>query len=57
VRSDRAFCYCEPEAVIRIGFERGPNEQIVINNDRSQASPYTGESMHPDEHETEEFDS
>jgi hypothetical protein len=38
----------------RIGFERGPNEQIVSNESPSQASPYTAESLHPDERDTED---
>jgi hypothetical protein len=38
-------------------FERGPNERIVINLSPSQASPYTGESLHPDERDTEDCDS
>jgi hypothetical protein len=40
----------------RVGFEHGPNERIVINEIPSQASPYTGESLHPDERDTEECD-
>jgi hypothetical protein len=59
VRSDRAFCYCAPEIKVmmsRIGFERGPNERIVINKSRSQASAYTGESSHPVERDTENCD-
>jgi hypothetical protein len=41
----------------RIGFERGPNERIVINNGQSHASPYTGESLHLDERDSEDCDS
>ena len=41
----------------RMGFEPGPNERIVINGSPSQASPYTGESPHPCERDTKDFDS
>jgi|GEM_PF-4028159 len=34
-----------------------PNERIVINKSPSQASPYTGESLHPVERDTEDCDS
>jgi hypothetical protein len=41
----------------RFGLEHGPDERIVINGSPSQASPYTGESLHPVERDTEDCDS